>query len=463
MARPSESDNERPPKVKLTLRLKPLLIKVQPQSSTAEGCASTRPIEVPKQDSDSYDSSDEDSMSVDSSDDDNSQTAQINKAQEEEPWSLPPYPRRSISIPCYTPSVETYYPTYPLPPSDYRDPFRRSPSVSLSVATPPPDSEDEADDFHVTMARIKNYPEQFSHEDDTDLGWEADVDSEGDGETMWESPGPRSPSAPLIQPNDIAVKEEPRDVQGMLDAWEDFDSSIAETRVAEVFAKALDGSAEDRKVKVEVMDPWDWEASGDVHVEWTSETTRVKQEDFGVDSLFPKTLPGPSSPLSPLSALSSQFSTFSSDPSSSPPQTIEDIHDADDERKYNTVRPRAKTVPASAFFQPSFSFPPLARQSISIPSSTVREPSVPSAALVTLLQTMSVNTPTSDPASPSSSTSSLPIPPQAPCVSPLQTRCIPSLTMAPPTPKIVVHTCQPCQPTISATQIEGESHIDSMA
>jgi hypothetical protein len=92
------SDHERPPKVKLSLRrlgLKPLAVK----PSTDERSSSVE--------DNSYDSSsDEDSVSVDYSDNE-SQTAQVNEG-EEEPWSLLPYPRRSISIPCYTP-LQGYY------------------------------------------------------------------------------------------------------------------------------------------------------------------------------------------------------------------------------------------------------------------------------------------------------------------------------------------------------------------
>ena len=369
---PSGSENERPPKVKLTLRLKPLM---RPLGST-----STRPI--PVSDSEVGDS-DDDSMSVVSSDD------QSHTKEEEKPWSLPPYPRRSISIPCYTPSVDAFYPCYPPSPSRYKDPFRRSPSL----ATPPPDSEDEADDFHVAMTRIKHYPEQ-----EDDIGWDADLDSEGEGDTVWESPGPRSPSAPLLHPSDVAVKEEPRDVQGMLDAWEDFDTSIAGARVAEVLARALD--SQKVKQEEELIDPWDWQATSE-------DNTCIKQEDFGVDSLFPL--------------------------SSSPPATEPDSR---------TIRPRAKTVPAPSPFSPN-SLPP--RQSVSSASS--REPAMPSTALVTLLQSMSVNT--------NMPSTSFALPPPTPCVSPLQTRCQPSSTL----PAVVVSTCQPCTPIISATQIEGRFPI----
>ena len=455
------SDNEeRPPKVKLTLRLKPLLIRSNSVAAVASGESSTatNSIDVSKDESDSYDSADDDSMPADStsSDDDEedelsqSQTDQSNKRRRElaeveeageEPWSLPPYPRRSISIPCYTPSVESsYYSTYDIPPSKYRDPFRRSPSVPFSIASPPPESEDEADDFHVTMKKMRRISE---HDEEDDLGWEADLDSEGegDGETMFESPGPRSPSAPLI------VKEEPRDVQGMLDAWEGFDSNIREFLVTK---------EEDKTVKVELPDPWGWDAG--VANTWNSEDVAgIKQEDFGIfDSIL-----GPT-PLSPISSLSSQFSSFSW--SDSPPQIQDEITEYQEERKYTTIRPRSRTVPSpfaqssmssskssSPFSPPPVTAPPM-RHSLSSGSTSksatmpIASRKEPSTALVSLLQCMTVNG-SYPPAAVS--------PPQA-CVSPLQTRCVPSPSAAPSAEKVVVHTCQPCNPAITATHMEGE-------
>lgn len=454
----SSENDERPPKVKLTLRLKPLLLKSTPPSETSTtGSSAQNPIDVPMQDSDSSNSADEDFSSSSSSDDDDSPQSQIDKpsskrrkesteAEDEQPWSLPPYPRRSISIPCYTPSVESsYYSTYDLPPSKYRDPFRRSPSVPFSVATPPPESEDELDSVRVTMKMMKRISEQHGDEDEEDdLGWEADLDSEGEGETIFESPGPRSPSAPI-------VKEEPRDVQGMLDAWEGFDSNVAEQ------------SKEDRTIKVETPDPWIWDRSDASHP-WNSEdAVGIKQEDFG---LFDSLLNPSTTPLSPISSLSSQFSSFSwSDASSPPHEATTDVQD-EKKRDYSTIRPRARTVP-SPFAQPSYTssksnspFPapsvPSVRHSLSSGSSNSSKSSIaalaaplPSPVLVTLLQSMSVNG--TYPISTSIASA-----PQ-PCVSPLQTRCVPSpSTGAPPAEKVVVHTCQPCHPAITATHMEGE-------
>ncbi|KJA27241.1 hypothetical protein HYPSUDRAFT_198509 [Hypholoma sublateritium FD-334 SS-4] len=369
----AEEEEAPPPKVKLTLRLKPLMARLTPP----EGATAARPIDV----SDEDDA--DDSMSVSSEEEDEEDEE---PQPHEEEWALPPYPRRSISIPCYTPTAEV------APPTAYMD--RRSPSA---FATPPPDSDDEAEDFHVAMAQIKDYAEE---EEDND-GWDADLDSEGEeGETVWESPGPRSPSAPLVQPADIAVKEEPRDVQGMLDAWEDFDTSVA---VAEVLSKAFETDARPQ-VKLEPVDPWDLDAS-----RWPAEDlSHIKQEDFGVDSLFPQ---GPSTPLSPLASLASQFAAFSYADGSEP--------DDDITRAY--ARPRAHTVPApmAAAPPPPVSAPPLTRASISASSVFARTA----------------------------------------CVSPLETRCQPSFALG---RAVVVTTCQPCKPAISATQIEDISVYQMM-
>ncbi|KAF9533354.1 hypothetical protein CPB83DRAFT_889878 [Crepidotus variabilis] len=435
---------ERPPKVKLTLRLKPLLINrtqtTAPSpgsSSVVNGFTAPHPIDVPQEDEDLCDSADDEneSMSVDSSDEDESEQSLAaathpNQPQEEEPWCLPPYPRRSISIPCYTPSVESYYSTFTLPPSNYRDPFRRSPSLPYSVGSPPPESEDESDDFqHAIEGSAQNY----QSEEELDMGWDADLDSEEDGETMWESPGPRSPSAPLVYPpSDIAVKEEPRDLQGLLDAWEDYDSSIAGSRAVEVLAKALD-TADDHKVKIEATDPWDWDAQ---NTGWVSEEPRIKQEDLGFDSF----LAGPSSPLSPISSLASQFSSFNWSDASSPPQASDE-----DIKNFGTVRPRSKTMP-TPFSSTQESPPQILRYSVSSGSSqsSSREPSVPSTNLATLIQSMSVNT----------SVPPVAILPPQPCVAPFQTRCQPVDSHNAAAEKVVVHTCQPCNPAITAVHME---------
>ncbi|KAJ6513858.1 hypothetical protein C8R47DRAFT_962663 [Mycena vitilis] len=381
----SESSIVPPPKVKLTLRLKPL------RAFAATAPAAPAPP------------SDED-MESDSSDADDADDAHP----AEEPWSLPPYPRRSISIPCYTPSVDG-----PLPYFPPQTPYQRSSSVPYSVASLPPDSEDD-DEYHITMTggrRSSSSRFQTPPRFDSDWDqWDAD-DSEGDGETMWESPGPRSPSA-APAPAMVSVKQEPRDV---LDSWDDFGS---DTRLAS-------------DVKVEPLDTWDWQ-SGYAARHWADEDDLLIKQEDDLDSLsssFDNSLPGPSSPA-PLFDFDSP--RRASDPAWRDSDTPElESEWLDTGRPFSTVRPRSKTVPSlSSFFSaPAPPVPPL-----------LVKPDLPSLvtqSLASLIQTMSVNSPA-------------PLPP--PCISPQETRC-----NGWSSDMVVVHTCLPCTPSISATQIEGIS------
>ncbi|KAF5331146.1 hypothetical protein D9619_005740 [Psilocybe cf. subviscida] len=427
----ADSENERPPKVKLTLRLKPLIRPPvakpdtpptpPPAAEEPEGSTPTRPIDV----SDAYDSDgggdedESDSMSIDSSspsseeeDDDLTHTATL-QVPDEPVWQ-----------PCSSPALDLPRPEYSL---QYLAALKRSPS--LPFATPPPDSDDEmSEDYHVAMTRIND-------EEDDELGWDADLDSEGEEDTIWESPGPRSPSAPLLHPPDgITVKQEPQDVQGMLDAWEDFDTNAA---VADVIAKAFETAQP--TIKTEPVESWEWDAS-------QYDTSIVKQEDFGVDLLFP---PGLSSPLT---SLANQFAAFSYSDNPS-----------DEDPSPALSRRRAKTVPA-----PTMVAPPLSRPSISSSGSPPVDSGLPSNALAALLQTMSVEPGTPLPMSAFGSTQFAPphenthgqgrLSLPTPCVSPLQTRCQPSF----PENQVVVTTTQPSDPPVSATQIEDISVYQMM-
>ncbi|KAJ7219103.1 hypothetical protein GGX14DRAFT_590012 [Mycena pura] len=392
---PAHSDSDssmeqvRPPKVKLTLRLKPL--RAFASTEHAAPSPSPQPIDV----------SDHSMSSEDESDDEPPQ---------EPEWSLPPYPRRSISIPCYTPSIDgpSYY--YP------QTPYQRSSSVPYSVASPPPDSEDDNDDYHISMTgsrRVRSRALKVDQDSDWDE-WDADADddSEGDGETMWESPGPRSPSAPAAA--EVEVKQEPRDP---LDHWDSFDG----------FGLPSD------HVKVELEDEWDWLAAGrpgsdDIH--------HIKQEDdlesLSLSSSFDNFRdPGPSSPLSPLASSEPPLFSFESPRRASDPLWREsDTPELELDRTGGMVRPRSKTVPSLSAF---FSVPePLARK---------RPPPLVTQTLASLIQSMSMNGPTA------TTSSSHP-----PCISPQDTRCDGWTAET-----VVVHTCVPCTPAISATQVEGIS------
>lgn len=445
----SQNDDERrPPKVKLTLRLKPLN-----RSSPTSGLPSSesgRIIDLSTRDDSDSDSDDsmDDAMSVDSFD--GSDSIRPSPPAEETPWSLPPYPKRSISIPCYTPCTEG-----PSFPSSFAqdDRNRRSPSVSYSITSFPPDSEDDDDDFHITMTGARRNS-SVSHVHDVDEDWDADLDSEGENETMWESPGPRSPSAPLMLPQ-VVVKEEPTNLQGMLDAWEDFDCGVVGAKVVKVIAKAaacaLDVESKE-KVKTEARDAWSWDPNytepiPEWHLPFEGDLdTPIKQEDVDVDStaffhsdLFPKfTYSSPISATSPLPGLS-----YSPSPS---PESPRDDGEWTDSGGRSICGP-AKTLPSSllpgssSILSPSpiDSYGPLKSlpHLLPLPTRSI------SHSLATLIQSMSMNSPTAV------APSSLLVHP--PCISPLDTHC--KGASFPDT--VVVQTCQPCTPPINATQIEG--------
>ncbi|KAF9451208.1 hypothetical protein P691DRAFT_787585 [Macrolepiota fuliginosa MF-IS2] len=498
----SESDHDKPPpKVKLTLRLKPLAkcTSSSPPSSSAQAPSTSRNVIDLTKDVDSSDSDSDSSMSVDDSDEQPQPRCAEqpqHRPEDPSPFCLPPYPRRSVSIPPYTPSPDEAYPCYSTTAQLYREPYPRSPSVTYSISSPPPESDDEEveDQVSVTHSRRNFYNFSEDEEDNDDWDEEGEVDSEADGETSWESPGPRSPSAPLSVPPlpDMKVKAEPRDVQGMLDAWDHFDSSVADAKVVEVIAQAaavlnpdtIGGPATgNSNVKVEFQDPWDWDTPLAPQQEWGlelgEETIRIKQEDFdlGIDSLFP-------------SVGDDSF------------EMEDEGLDRDSEDAPPTIKQRAKTAPVS---QPHVStlFPssPSLSASSSTPPQTIRtatstEPTSSSphpltlpppispgaAALVQLIQALSVHSPTVEtptsgyippftdtppqssvsPSPPSVPPSSLVLTPttpstpaQQPCISPQVMRA--SSSPSPSTGEaegIVVHTCQPCNPSITATQIE---------
>lgn len=327
----SADEGQKPPKIKLTLRLKPRAIS-KPSPSDSQSPHPTNVIDLSKGSGSDSDDFRDDSMSVDSSsDEEESKTADV-------PWSLPPYPQRSMSIPCYTPSVEMF-PPFPAASPSYSasspcQSFRRSPSVPFSIASPPPDSEDEDEDYRVGMMAHRSFSYDMRHTPVADPGWDLEFDSDaehGENETQWESPGPRSPSAPLVNfGQDVLVKQESRDVegvQGMLDHWEPLDSNIDGNKVIEVVAKAAAGLVDEAssvtKVKVEELEPWDWDDSyGSSNADWyrssedEMEAINIKQEDVEPESAFVsgnESLRSPAeddyvsySPLSPLPSFTSQ-------------------------------------------------------------------------------------------------------------------------------------------------------------
>lgn len=190
----SAGEDRKPPKIKLTLRLKPCM-------------TSMREKQEPEGDDDTSSTSDSDSgseagtMDVDSPAQPKvSREAPVREPEQETTWIFPPYPiQRRISIPPYTPSEETY-PTVFQSPCNQTSGFEwrpklelhcvddtgppmpgmgsyynrdRAASVPFSIASPPPESDDEFamdadddDDVSFTMSpevSIKREEDTFSY------------------------------------------------------------------------------------------------------------------------------------------------------------------------------------------------------------------------------------------------------------------------------------------------------------
>jgi len=214
------SDDERPPKVKLTLRLRPSL------TCALAPAAASRPREVIDLSSDVTGSSSEDDAGADDSDD-----AYMGPDLPEAPWSLPPYPRRSISVPCYTPICDerAHSPSFSVQRRAVTDERRRSPSVPWS-ASPPPDS--DHDDF------------------------ELDFDSDADWDSSISVPSPAPALRVKVETTDDLhpFEREPADIRDMLDAWEDLDCAPTSTvSSATVKLPPTDD------LKFDPLELWEWE------------------------------------------------------------------------------------------------------------------------------------------------------------------------------------------------------------
>lgn len=473
-----ESDAEQPPptKIKLTLRLNPAQVSAAIAAKRAS---------VSSDESDS----DVDMSAAGYSDSDEDEDTHTSSAQSEpHQLCLPPYPRRSISIPIYRPSVDfsSYHP--------YQR--SRSPSVPHSVASLPPDSDDEMDNFHgsmTTATRHRRRPEEV--DGSISEAFSSDNDGDLDGVSCGTSPGPRSPSAPIHYPrfaalyDEAKVKEEPTDVQSLLDAWEGLDNAVANLPrryLAQI--KSEDPGSD--------LEGWNWDS---LHNErYSSPITSasspassssppgpvvdIKQEDVESLSIFDPTAPNitahlfqqyrssdsfddmnnamPSSPLlSPVvsSPLSDPDVTSLFQTPESPTVSYSHRRDSDltlttglQRRDQATIRPRAKTVSSGTAMG---SFMDVTNQpSRSEPSSALDSQCAATAfppTLTTLLQNLSVDV-------------DLPLAPPVSlvpeCVSPrhIDIRQLGATSEGCAENNIVVKTCQPCDPDIWATQVEGE-------
>ncbi|EMD38584.1 hypothetical protein CERSUDRAFT_113768 [Gelatoporia subvermispora B] len=297
-------EEKRPPKVKLTLRLKPSLASGSRASSTA---ASTPPADPsqPREVIDLCHDSDMESDSDSESDDSDSASDSSSSSIEEAPAGT----GTGLEATPGFPSSVSHSPRQDLV-------HRRSPSVPLSAVSgsPPPDSEDEDEEYeHYSsmMGGRRRYVRTWSSidEDDEDMDWSDDffADVDGETETQWESPGPRSPSAQFD--DDVVVKQEPNDLASYLDAWDKLDTAPPHTSVADVVAQAAADVDTDSllRPKREEPDFWDWNgfASADNFMP-DDDSTRIKQEevDVGMPFLVDDLLTPPPDPDSPVSSSS---------------------------------------------------------------------------------------------------------------------------------------------------------------
>ena len=282
---PSDSER-RPLKVKLLLRLKP---RPSPPSTDATADLCPRSA-LPK-------GADHGSISHAGSDDGGERTVRP-----DEPI-FPPYPRPSISIPVYTPSLEDIYPELftPVTPMPVH---RRSSSITYSVASPPPDSDD--DDYDPTIQscrRRSGFSLRQSH-DNFDSDFDTDLDFDFEGDTRDESPGPRSPSTPSDDDR-VVIKVEASDL-GLLSNWEGKNggSNAGES------SAPLPSSTYPKK---EELDLWNWNGFNNFRIHDLSqppnspEAFLIKHED--VDSVTTclddedVTLLGPLSAVEPSSSV----------------------------------------------------------------------------------------------------------------------------------------------------------------
>ncbi|KAG7452716.1 uncharacterized protein BT62DRAFT_22170 [Guyanagaster necrorhizus] len=485
---PSETEAAPPPKVKLTLRLKPLAKCISfvtpPSLPSLHPAPSANVIDLSLSSDDEHDNE----MPIDSSDDDSSddsrseaEDSRPSQDADDEEWSMHSYPRRSISIPPYSPSSS--HPSFS-PASSFTR-FRRSTSVPYSLASPPPDSEEDDDNTFSIFGGSRNTSSSyvnssFDEEEDNyvypssdfDSGFEDNIDN--DAETSFESPSPRSPfsAPPLLLPS--IVKQEPRDVQGILDAWDDIGirapSTVEEVKATQVIGEAaahmlimdVGRIHEDNTVKFEPQDSGtDWDSERYRFSSSPLDHTVIKREvdspDLDLNAplmSFTAWRNGTDLLLSPTSATSAianpfdlrdPFTTFDYDELSSPVsrRASESIWMEDDTGEYATLRPRAKTVASvGGVFKVE----------------DVKENEALTSLIAALKMTSQPSVLSPDEVKPQvkmEDASFLPLPV---CVSPndIRLNCASQGSVS-GKDVVVVTTCQPCVPEIFATDVEGIS------
>ncbi|KAF9227977.1 hypothetical protein BS17DRAFT_764309 [Gyrodon lividus] len=420
----SDSGGERPPKVKLTLRLRP-------STASAPTPTAPHPREVIDLSNDTTCSSSEE--------DDGDGDVEMRPDSTEASWSLPPYPRRSIAVPCYTPTCDDCPHPFQMSAQSRgsNDDRRRSPSVPWS-ASPPPDS--DHDDFDLDA--------------DSDFDWDS-------------SPSISSPAVEVkVESTEehCPVQQESLDVRDMLDAWEDLD--CATTNPSTVSSATIKlPSAND--LQFEELEIWEWEFEGG----WTGnqqDTPDVKIEVDESESLGAFRFPGAEFPASPCSPFTPSAS--SNHPLSSPTSEA-------DAGSFTFRFPSPLSPSMLSSFQPSVpppSFPvEVARRDSALtwqdaelfgPDSVHPQEFEDGWVSTRRVQTeRNLVSPRTSDKHVSSLTSDKEIRQETGvrhAESELRSVLSTSDIVAPDV--VVVHTCEPCVPAISATQVEGISVYQTM-
>ncbi|TFK55234.1 hypothetical protein OE88DRAFT_1642439 [Heliocybe sulcata] len=479
----SDEEERKRPKIKLTLRLRPSLVSSSASSSATPSTtmstptstpastpapAGARPTESPEnvidlsRISESEEDDEDDEMSAESSEDDDDDASEED---DEEQWTMQVCDGTATSsnLP-FVPLFRHAGSAYTAEQADYR----RSPSIPYSIASPPPESEDE-DDIHRTMT---------GWDDDDDFDWDDD-DEDGDAR----SPGPRSPPAHpgFASLDGVLVKEEPKDVAGMLDLWEHLDNTERFVKIITEAAAEDAGRSADYDVppiKLEDLNLWDWDSKTsplwDPNSPCLEDVVRVKQEEeeyFGRGAVSPATSAVEHeaydcmSPLTPLSALSpGGFDHYaelrrSTDLSWVDAEVLgpDSVHpeEFDEEEWPETQNAGDTTVKASVS--------PLPDDTGVAPSPEAASEAVSPALEVENDNKMDVDDSADESSrSPSLSASVRTINSPEPLKSPeVQTSPL-SADMHQPLgieyPEVViVHTCEPCNPSVWATEVEGIS------
>jgi hypothetical protein len=464
----NEEEEPKPlPRVKLTLRLPPTCLPSAPVPSRYPSPAFSRSyseeiIDLSRDDLEMGQSDDtssdpgsdsfiDDPMSVDSSSSDDEDDLTLDHARYQHS-SQGPNPALGSAHSYGSPS--RHY-------SEMMDVSRRSPSTALSLASLPPESEEE--DFYpidLTMSQPDREPSAETDEWDADFD-DSDLDFDADAETQWESPGPRSPSAPLMNSHsaDVVVKQE--DVQDALHPWED-PNSIIPARLMEIVERAAAGLYDPGEygrspVKLETFGRPNWDRA---YRSWTPDwfpqplsmepDAPVKQEEVEfVTPLVSASERDAASPLSPYSSVSLPSNPLTAPARDSVPTRRhsefvwsdiellgpEHVHAKDFDEWHGpsgsgTVRARSKTSPAL----PSFA----SKMTIPIVGSAPK-PSHSTPFAFSTLEPEPIDAQLHDDRPQGAPTE---LPPQAPS-DPGGAHVV------------VVHTCQPCTPSVSATQVEG--------